>query len=91
MQLISQTLINFHKTAIKIKSIVILSAFAALNFVVYFSNKKKDIKFDNSFKIWQKNFNSECSFDIKVEKINESSLLSSNALLFMILGFFFAF
>ena len=69
-ELISYTLLNFEDNSIKAKLIAFLSCIAGISFYIFFDNKTKRPVFISNFKVWQKNFNHKCSFDIKVDKIN---------------------
>ena len=89
-EFISQTLLTFNDTKTKAKILAFLSVIASASFYIFFTNKNKRPIFINNFKVWQKNFNQKCSFNIKVDKINESSLMSCLALLCLILGFYYA-
>jgi hypothetical protein len=69
-EMISYTLLNFHDNKIKAKLVAFLITIASLSFYIFFANKNKRPVLINNFKVWQKNFNQKCSFDIKVDKIN---------------------
>lgn len=67
---ISNSLLKINDHSTKIKVLIFTLALQLVNVLSYFYNGDKGKSFSKEFKLWQKNFNKNCSFSIDEASIN---------------------
>ncbi len=67
---ISNSLLKINDHSTKIKVLIFTLALQLVNVLSFFYNGDKGKSFSKEFKLWQKNFNKNCSFSIDEASIN---------------------